>query len=104
MPNNSPAVDELLQKAMDRIRSHRRLPESTYRLQFHAGFKFRDAAALVPYLSDLGITHVYASPYLRATPGSMHGYDVIDHCHLNPELGTSADYEAFVKALRDRNM
>jgi len=44
--------------------------ESTYRLQFHAGFTFRDATAIVPYLSALGITHVYASPYLKARPGS----------------------------------
>ena len=79
-------------------------PESTYRLQFHAGFTFRDAAAIVPYLHALGVTHVYASPYLKARPGSTHGYDVIDHCSLNPELGTEADYEAFLAALRDNNL
>jgi (1->4)-alpha-D-glucan 1-alpha-D-glucosylmutase len=80
------------------------LPESTYRLQFHAGFTFRDAAAIVPYLHDLGITHLYASPYLKARPGSMHGYDVIDPCSLNPELGTEAEYEAWVDAMRSRGM
>ena len=59
--------------------ARRPLPESTYRLQFHAGFTFRDALAIVPYLRDLGITHCYASPYLKARPGSTHGYDIIDH-------------------------
>jgi (1->4)-alpha-D-glucan 1-alpha-D-glucosylmutase len=80
------------------------LPESTYRLQFHAGFTFRDAAAIVPYLHDLGLTHAYASPYLKARPGSTHGYDVIDHCALNPEVGTEAEYEAWVGAMRSRGM
>ena len=80
------------------------LPESTYRLQFHAGFTFRDATAIVPYLHDLGVTHLYASPYLKARPGSTHGYDVIDHCSLNPELGTPADYDAWVAAMRGAGM
>ena len=78
--------------------------ESTYRLQFHAGFTFRDATAIVPYLHALGITHVYASPYLKARPGSTHGYDVIDHTTLNPELGTPADFEAFLAALEQHGM
>jgi (1->4)-alpha-D-glucan 1-alpha-D-glucosylmutase len=78
--------------------------ESTYRLQFHASFTFRDATAIVPYLSALGITHVYASPYLKARPGSTHGYDVIDHSKLNPELGTAADFDAFLDALKQHGM
>src|SRR6478609_933992 len=97
-------IDPLLQQATDRAAALRRLPESTYRLQFHAGFTFRDATAVVPYLHDLGITDLYASPYLRARPGSTHGYDVIDHCRLNPEVGTEADYDAWVAAMRDRGM
>jgi (1->4)-alpha-D-glucan 1-alpha-D-glucosylmutase len=79
-------------------------PRATYRLQFHAGFGFADATALVPYLARLGISHVYASPYLRARAGSEHGYDIVDHSALNPELGTAADYEAFVAALRANGM
>ena len=79
-------------------------PESTYRLQFHAGFTFRDAAAVVPYLHDLGVTDCYASPYLKARPGSTHGYDVIDHSSLNPELGGESDYEAWVESMRGRGM
>jgi (1->4)-alpha-D-glucan 1-alpha-D-glucosylmutase len=55
------------------------IPTATYRLQLHPRFTFRDAAAIVPYLSALGISHCYASPYLRARSGSMHGYDIIDH-------------------------
>jgi (1->4)-alpha-D-glucan 1-alpha-D-glucosylmutase len=81
-----------------------RLPESTYRLQLHAGFTFRDATAIAPYLRDLGITHAYASPYLKARPGSTHGYDIVDHGCLNPEIGTEEDYEAWVAALRDGGM
>jgi (1->4)-alpha-D-glucan 1-alpha-D-glucosylmutase len=79
-------------------------PASTYRLQFHAGFTFRDAAALVPYLHELGVSHVYTSPYLRARSGSTHGYDVADPNALNPELGTVDDYEAMVAELRRHSM
>jgi (1->4)-alpha-D-glucan 1-alpha-D-glucosylmutase len=82
------------------LAERRRLPESTYRLQFHAGFTFRDAHRIVPYLFDLGITHCYASPYLKARPGSTHGYDIIDHRTLNPEVGSAEDYAAFVEALQ----
>ena len=98
------AADDLLRRAVVRLAERRRLPESTYRLQFHKDFTFRDAAAIVPYLADLGVTHCYASPYLRARPGSTHGYDVIDHNALNPELGTRADYEAWVSAMREHGM
>jgi (1->4)-alpha-D-glucan 1-alpha-D-glucosylmutase len=97
------AVEELLQKARERVASRRR-PESTYRLQFHAGFTFRAAQRIVPYLRDLGITHCYASPYLRARPGSTHGYDIIDHNSLNPEIGTSEDYDAFVGTLKEHGL
>ena len=85
---------------MKPIDSAKRAIESTYRLQFHAKFTFRDAALIVPYLRDLGITHVYASPFLTARPGSMHGYDIIDHNAINPEIGSRADYDAWVAALK----
>jgi (1->4)-alpha-D-glucan 1-alpha-D-glucosylmutase len=104
MAEESLEIDRLLRDAIERIQSQRVLPASTYRLQFHAGFKFSDATAIIPYLSKLGVTHVYASPYLKAKPRSMHGYDVIDHCRLNPELGSEKDYEAFVAALREEGM
>ncbi|MGO4209565.1 alpha-amylase family glycosyl hydrolase, partial [Terriglobus sp. YAF25] len=64
-----------------------RIPTSTYRLQLHAGFDFDHASAVADYLHDLGITHIYCSPYLQAAPGSMHGYDVVDHQKVNEELG-----------------
>nr|WP_269813376.1 malto-oligosyltrehalose synthase [Ornithinimicrobium sediminis] len=60
---------------------------STYRLQLHSGFTFDHAAAVVPYLAELGVSHVYLSPVLTAVPGSLHGYDVVDHTQVNPELG-----------------
>ena len=65
-----PFLDDLLQKTLARLETLRRGPESTYRVQFHAGFKFRDATALVAYLHELGISDLYASPYLKARPGS----------------------------------
>jgi (1->4)-alpha-D-glucan 1-alpha-D-glucosylmutase len=81
-----------------------RIPLSTYRLQFNGNFTFAQAAEIVPYLAALGISHCYASPYLRARPGSIHGYDIIDHHHLNPEIGTPEDYERFVSALHEHGM
>jgi (1->4)-alpha-D-glucan 1-alpha-D-glucosylmutase len=79
-------------------------PLSTYRLQFREGFTFRDAERLVPYLRELGISHVYCSPYLEARPGSSHGYDIVNHNALDPEVGNEADFEAFVAALRRHGM
>ncbi len=72
---------------------------ATYRWQFHKGFGFRDATRLVAYLAELGISHCYASPYLKAHAGSNHGYDIVDHMHVNPEVGTEAERQAFVRAL-----
>jgi len=57
---------------------------ATYRLQFNKDFTFRDATGLLDYFSELGITHIYASPIWRSRPGSTHGYDVIDPTRLNP--------------------
>lgn len=76
------------------------IPRSTYRLQLHAGFRFADAADLAPYFAALGISHCYCSPYLKARPGSTHGYDIVDHGALNPEIGERADFERFCEALR----
>ena len=64
-----------------------RPPRATYRLQFHRGFTFAQATQLVPYFAALGISHCYASPYLKARPGSTHGYDITNHRVLNPEIG-----------------
>src|SRR5207302_327930 len=70
----------------------------------NAGFTFRDATAIVPYLAQLGISHVYCSPYFRARSGSTHGYDVVDHNSFNPEIGERDDFELFVAALRAHGM
>jgi (1->4)-alpha-D-glucan 1-alpha-D-glucosylmutase len=77
---------------------------STYRLQLHAGFTLRDAERLVPYLADLGVSHLYCSPYLRSRKGSEHGYDVVDHDALDPELGEEADLDRLVRTLRSHGM
>jgi (1->4)-alpha-D-glucan 1-alpha-D-glucosylmutase len=96
-------VERLWERVVARV-EEQRLPDATYRLQFHRGFRFPDATRIIPYLSDLGITHVYSSPYLKALTGSVHGYDVVDHSQLNPELGTEADFDAFVQALEAHGM
>ena len=80
------------------------VPRATYRLQFHKGFGFRDAAALAPYLARLGISHVCASPYLKARPGSTHGYDIADHGQLNPELGDETAFRDMVNAFRENGL
>jgi len=74
-------------------------PVSTYRLQLNRELTFRQAAQVAPYLARLGVTHLYASPYLKASPGSVHGYDVVDHQSLNPEIGGEADHGLLCAAL-----
>jgi (1->4)-alpha-D-glucan 1-alpha-D-glucosylmutase len=81
-----------------------RVPASTYRLQLNHLFTFADATRILPYLSELGISDIYASPYLKAKPGSLHGYDIVDPQQLNPEIGTEADYQAFIKELQRHGM
>ena len=76
-----------------------RVPSSTYRLQLHRGFTFENAAGIAAYLKDLGISHVYCSPYLQAAPGSMHGYDVVDHQRVNEELGGEEGHQKFCSRL-----
>ncbi|MDX1655119.1 MAG: malto-oligosyltrehalose synthase, partial [Candidatus Competibacteraceae bacterium] len=81
-----------------------RIPASTYRLQMHAGFTFAQAREIVAYLAQLGISHAYFSPFLRARPGSTHGYDIIGHDTLNPEIGSRDDYEKLSRALADKEI
>lgn len=77
-----------------------RVPVATYRVQLNSSFPFRRARAIVSYLQKLGITDLYASPILKARPGSTHGYDVVDSNELNPELGTVEEFAEFHGALR----
>lgn len=72
---------------------------ATYRVQLNPAFDFDAAAAIAGYLADLGISHLYASPYLQAAPGSSHGYDVVDHTRVNEELGGEAGHARLVQAL-----
>lgn len=81
-----------------------RIPVATYRLQLHHSFTFRDAARIVPYLHALGITDCYTSSLLKAVPGSLHGYDLVDPGALNPELGTEQEFDDFVAALKQQDM
>ena len=80
------------------------IPRATYRVQLNHEFTFADVTAIVPYLAALGISHVYCSPYLRARPGSLHGYDIVDHGMLNPELGSRDDFDRMVDALAHVDM
>jgi (1->4)-alpha-D-glucan 1-alpha-D-glucosylmutase len=82
----------------------KKIPRATYRLQFHAGFTFDQATAIADYLSALGISHVYASPYLQAAPGSTHGYDVVAPEKVNEELGGEDGHRRFCKALEDQGL
>lgn len=80
------------------------IPRATYRLQFHAGFTFAEAERLVPYFTELGISHLYASPIMTARPGSTHGYDVIDPTTVSPALGGEAGLRRLSARLRDHDM
>jgi (1->4)-alpha-D-glucan 1-alpha-D-glucosylmutase len=101
----SACVEELARHMARRLASPLRWPGATYRLQFHPEhLTFRGAARIVPYLHKLGVTHVYASPCLKARSGSPHGYDTVDPSRLNPELGSDGDYGAFVQTLHAHGM
>lgn len=80
------------------------IPIATYRLQLTAAFDFDAAAAVVPYLKALGITHVYASPFMKARKGSTHGYDIVDHTKLNPELGGEEGFERLSRTLKANDL
>jgi (1->4)-alpha-D-glucan 1-alpha-D-glucosylmutase len=80
------------------------VPLSTYRLQFNRDFRFDDARRLVPYLRRLGVSHCYASPILKARAGSAHGYDIVDHNQINPEIGTEAEFRALAQELKAHGM
>jgi len=81
-----------------------RIPTATYRLQFNAGFTFADATRIVGYLHELGISDVYASSYVAAKEGSVHGYDVVNQTVLNKEVGTEESHLAMVDELQRHGM
>ena len=100
-PTTDPAVTATVEAIGQSLaeRHPMRAPRATYRLQFHGGFTFRDAAAIVPYLVELGVSTLYASPIFQARPGSTHGYDVVDYGALNEELGGAAGFADLTAAL-----
>jgi (1->4)-alpha-D-glucan 1-alpha-D-glucosylmutase len=81
-----------------------RIPTATYRIQFHSGFKFSAVKAIADYLAELGISDLYASPIFKARAGSTHGYDVVDPVHLNPELGTSEEFDLLIQDFQRRDI
>jgi len=81
-----------------------RIPTATYRLQFNHQFRFSDAKKIIPYLNELGISDIYASPYFKAKEGSLHGYDIVDHNKLNPEIGTEEEYNELTDELQRYGM
>ncbi|MGY2082545.1 malto-oligosyltrehalose synthase [Blastococcus sp. SYSU DS0539] len=82
----------------------REVPSATYRLQVHAGFPLQDAADVAGYLADLGVTHAYSSPLLRSAEGSTHGYDTVDHAHVDEARGGQAGFDRFVAALHEHGL
>jgi len=81
-----------------------RVPSSTYRLQYNSAFGFKHASGIIDYLSLLGISDIYASPVFKARKGSLHGYDIIDHNRINPEVGTPEELGALLKRLASLDM
>ncbi len=82
----------------------REVPAATYRLQVHSGFRLQDAAEVAGYLADLGVTHAYSSPLLRSAEGSTHGYDTVDHAHIDEARGGRAGFDEFVAALHEHGL
>ena len=81
-----------------------RVPRATYRFQFNADFTLRQARELLPYLKELGISDVYASPLFQAGPQSTHGYDICGYNKINPNLGTLEDFKTFSREVRNAGM
>ncbi len=82
----------------------KRLPLSTYRIQFNSNFTFKSCTEIVEYLASLGISHVYASPIFKARPGSTHGYDICDDNSLNPELGSTEEFSELIQQLQENGI
>lgn len=80
------------------------IPLSTYRLQFSPSFTFKDALAVIPYLKELGISHIYASPIFKARKGSMHGYDIADPRFLNNEIGDRDEFDLLTEQVARAGM
>ncbi|MBI5548176.1 MAG: malto-oligosyltrehalose synthase, partial [Deltaproteobacteria bacterium] len=97
-------AEQLVREVVRELSRFVRRPVATYRVQLQPAFGFKALAELVPYLASLGVTDVYAPPYLKASPGSTDWYDVVDHQELNPELGTPEEFDALLRELAARQM
>ena len=105
MSDLSSWAEWLAQTVAETVAGRRCRPRATYRVQFVPGsMTFRGAAGLASYLDELGVSHLYASPYLKTRAGSSHGYAIVDYAQLNPALGGEDDYRAMVAALHGRGM
>jgi (1->4)-alpha-D-glucan 1-alpha-D-glucosylmutase len=102
--NGEEARQRIVDLVLEEIARRKVAPRATYRLQFHNGFGFREAADAVTYLRKLGISHVYASPVWRARPGSEHGYDACSQQEFDPELGGQEGWDLFQSAVREQGM
>jgi (1->4)-alpha-D-glucan 1-alpha-D-glucosylmutase len=102
--NRRAAVVDAILQAVSQSLKDAPLPLASYRFQFNSSFTFRNGRDLIPYLSALGISHCYASPYLKARAGSRHGYDILDHNSLNTEIGSSGEYDEFIELLHRHGM
>src|SRR3954467_11426892 len=80
------------------------VPTATYRLQLQPTFPFGAAAAAVPYLASLGVSHLHLSPFLESVPGSTHGYDVVDHARVRGELGGEEGLRALARTAREHGL
>ncbi len=99
--HDEPAIaGPLYERTREQLLGQQETPLATYRVQLHREFDFARASAIVPYLARLGVSHLYPSPILRATPGSNHGYDVVDHTEVNPELGGDEGFAALCRRAR----
>ncbi|WP_091217064.1 malto-oligosyltrehalose synthase [Geodermatophilus siccatus] len=93
-----------MSEPLDSAARRRDVPTGTYRLQVTAEFTLDDAAALAGYLADLGVSHAYASPLLRSASGSTHGYDTVDHAHIDESRGGQAGFDRLVAALHEQGL
>lgn len=104
LATTTPSALAVTLQVIEEVRRRQARPIATYRLQLHQGFTLADAAEIVPYLAELGISHAYCSPYLRARTGSTHGYDLCDHNEISPDLGGEPAYRQFAAKLQEHGM
>ena len=102
--NSLEKIQKLFHAFANDLVDSRKIPIATYRLQFNHLFKFSDAKSIVSYLHELGVSDCYASPYFMAKKRSLHGYDILNHNKLNPEIGTEREYGEFTEELKKYGM